>query len=167
MTLEEAIQTAIAYETKIRDVYRKAAREISDSVGRRILQALGDDEQRHVEYLLNRLKIWREKGILSLKDLETTIPSKEIIAREGSRLKRKLCKEDRGDEKQLLSQALKLEIETSGFYKKMVDEMSDDAQRMFGRFLDIEAGHIAAVQAELDYLSRTGYWLDFKEFDME
>lgn len=61
----------------------------------------------------------------------------------------------------------KLEIETSGFYKKMVDEMSDDAQRMFGRFLDIEAGHIAAVQAELDYLSRTGYWLDFKEFDME
>jgi hypothetical protein len=38
---------------------------------------------------------------------------------------------------------------------------------MFARFLEIEAGHIAIVQAELDYISHTGYWFDFKEFDME
>ena len=31
----------------------------------------------------------------------------------------------------------------------------------------IEDGHIDAVQAELDYLNSTGYWFDWKEFDME
>ena len=37
----------------------------------------------------------------------------------------------------------------------------------FARFLEIEENHIAAVQAELDYITNTGYWFDFKEFDME
>ncbi len=40
-------------------------------------------------------------------------------------------------------------------------------QEMFARFLEIEDAHAEAVQAELDYVMRTGYWSDFKEFDME
>jgi len=31
----------------------------------------------------------------------------------------------------------------------------------------IEEGHQAIVRAGIDYLSRTGYWFDIKEFDME
>jgi hypothetical protein len=38
---------------------------------------------------------------------------------------------------------------------------------MFARFLEIEERHIAAVQMQLDYLTKTGYWFDRKEFDME
>jgi len=38
---------------------------------------------------------------------------------------------------------------------------------MFARFLEIEENHIAAVQFELDYLTQSGYWFDFKEYDME
>ena len=53
------------------------------------------------------------------------------------------------------------------FYKQMVAEMQAESRKMFARFLEIEAGHIAIVQAELDYISHTGYWFDFKEFDME
>ena len=49
----------------------------------------------------------------------------------------------------------------------MVNEMTDEGQKMFSRFLEIEENHIAAVQAELDYITHTGYWFDFKEFDME
>jgi hypothetical protein len=45
--------------------------------------------------------------------------------------------------------------------------MTDEGQKMFARFLEIEENHIAAVQAELDYITNTGYWFDFKEFDME
>ena len=78
-----------------------------------------------------------------------------------------MAAEDRKDEKQILSKALAVEVETSKFYERMVAEMEADAGRMFARFLEIEAGHIAMVQAELDYISRTGYWFDFKEFDME
>ena len=69
--------------------------------------------------------------------------------------------------KVILSRALKAEVETSNFYEKMVNEMTDEGQNMFSRFLEIEENHIAAVQAELDYITNTGYWFDFKEFDME
>jgi rubrerythrin len=69
--------------------------------------------------------------------------------------------------KVILSRALQAEIETSNFYEKMVNEMTDEGQKMFSRFLEIEENHIAAVQAELDYITHTGYWFDFKEFDME
>jgi len=48
----------------------------------------------------------------------------------------------------------------------MVAEMKDEGRKMFARFVEIENGHIDMVQAELDYISGTGYWFDFKEFDM-
>ena len=43
----------------------------------------------------------------------------------------------------------------------------EETKKMFANFLEIEERHVSAVQAELDYVSRTGYWFDFKEFDME
>ncbi|NNL76093.1 MAG: rubrerythrin, partial [Desulfobacterales bacterium] len=63
--------------------------------------------------------------------------------------------------------ALKIEIETSNFYQTMANELPNEGQALFERFLEIENNHVKAVRFELDYLSKTGYWFDFKEFDME
>jgi rubrerythrin len=60
-----------------------------------------------------------------------------------------------------------MEIETSAFYQKMVTELPTEGRELFARFLEIENNHIKAVQFEIDYISNTGYWFDFKEFDME
>ena len=78
-----------------------------------------------------------------------------------------MAREDRTDEKRMLSKALQVEVETSAFYRRMVAEMEGAAREMFARFLEIEDGHIAAVQAELDFISHNGFWFDFQEFDME
>ena len=40
-------------------------------------------------------------------------------------------------------------------------------EQCLARFLEIESNHIDAVQFELDYYGRSGYWFDFEEFDME
>ncbi len=167
MELEEAIVTAIAYEEKIRDVYREAAGAVADPVGRGILTALGDDEQRHVDYLHERLGRWRRNGRLELEKLESAVPSRKVIEEEAERHAQTLPDDARGDEKQVLSRALQVEVETSDFYRRMVDEMPGEAGELFAGFLEIEDRHIAAVQAELDYYSRTGYWFGIKEFDME
>ena len=167
MTLEEAIKTAIAYETKIQKLYQEAHRLVSDPIGNRIFLALADDEQNHVAYLKDRLEHWQKTGQLSVEKLETTIPEKEIISRGVNKLSSRMALEDHNDEKQMLSKALSVEIETSNFYEQMTAEMQAEGRQMFARFLEIEAGHIALVQAELDYISHTGYWFDFKEFDME
>jgi rubrerythrin len=167
MTLEEAIRTAISYETRIRNVYREAAEQTLEEAGKSFLESMGDDEQHHLDYLKDRLDEWKKTGSLSAEKLETAIPSNERIAEEMAKFKERMSEKSLGDQKRILSRALRVEVETSGFYRKMAKEMSDEAQAMFARFLEIEEHHIAAVQMQLDYVTKTGYWFDFKEFDME
>lgn len=166
-TLEEAITTAIAYETRIRDIYRDAAAQTRDPKGQRVFQILGDEEQRHIDYLEAKRTQWYEEGRISVESLTSRIPAPEILRPDLAGLEATMAREDRRDEKRMLSKALQVEVETSAFYRRMVDQMDGAASAMFARFLEIEDGHIAAVQAELDYISHTGFWFDFQEFDME
>ena len=167
MKIEEAIKTAIEYETRIRNIYRDAAKKVSDPAGKKFFKMMGDDEQFHIEYLVDRLRLWKKTGKLYAEKLESTIPLIEPIRRSTAKIEAHMSKKDLSSEKVILSRALKAEVETSNFYKKMVNELPDHGQKMFARFLEIEENHIAAVQAELDYITNTGYWFDFKEFDME
>ena len=167
MTLEEAIRTAIDYEIQAFNVYKQAAESVSDPIGNRILKTLAEDERLHVKYLRQRLDQWKQTGKITVEKLESVIPSKETILREVNRMKDRMAVADRGGEIQILSEALKMEIDASNFYRKLVEEMSDEAQQMFANFLEIEDRHVSAVQAELDYFTKSGYWFDFKEFDME
>ncbi len=167
MTIEEAIKTALEYETKIRDIYKEAADKVSDPAGQRILTMLRDDEETHIAYLKDCLELWEKTGRLSVKKLKTIIPPVDVIQKETEKVATHMPQQIKTGEKEILSRALKAEIETSNFYQQMVDEMSGKGQQMFARFLEIEENHIAAVQFELDYVLKSGYWFDFKEFDME
>jgi rubrerythrin len=167
MTREEALRTAMEYEVRIRDIYREAAEGASDPIGARVFSSLAEDEQRHVDYLESRLEQWRRTGKIRVERIDSVIPDINAIQRRASSVSREISREDRRDEKQMLSKALQAEIETSRFYQKLVDTLADEGRALFARFLEIEQGHIEAVQAEMDYLTKTGYWLDFKEFDME
>lgn len=167
MNLETAIKTAMEYETRIRDLYLDAGGKISDPVGQALFNALGEDEQHHIDYLTDRLKQWEKTGDITFEVLEMTVPSREAIARGVQKLQHRMAESDRRDEKQMLSKALEVEVETSDFYRRLVDEIAGKGQQMFARFLEIEDSHIAIVQAQLDYLTQSGYWFDSKEFDME
>jgi rubrerythrin len=167
MTIEEAIKTAIEYEIRIRDLYLEAVAAVEDDAGKRIFETLGKDEQRHIDYLEYKLDQFQKTGAIETERLESAIPDGESIAQEADKIKTLVAKEFLGIKQQMLSKALKVEIETSEFYQKMVNELPTEAQPLFARFLEIENNHIQAVQFELDYMSKTGYWFDFKEFDME
>jgi rubrerythrin len=67
----------------------------------------------------------------------------------------------------MLQNAFKVEVETSQFYQQMVKELDIEGQRFFSRFLEIEEGHVALVQSEIDCLSNTGFWFDMREFSVE
>jgi rubrerythrin len=166
-TLEEAITNAIDYETRIRDLYREAVDGTQDPKGKKVFQALADDEQRHIDYLEAKRTQWYAEGRITVESLTSLIPSSELMTTDIEDLKQTMAGEDRRDEKRMLSKALQVEVETSAFYRTMVAQLEGDARAMFARFLEIEDGHIAAVQAELDYISHTGFWFDFQEFDME
>jgi rubrerythrin len=95
------------------------------------------------------------------------VPSNESMAKQMARFKSEISRKAGGDQKRILSRALKVENETSEFYETMVREMTGRNQALFAQFLVIENRHIAAVQMQLDYATKTGYWFDMKEFDME
>jgi len=165
MEVEKALKTAIEYEIKVRDAYYDAAEKSKDDTGRRIFKVLGDEEQGHVAYLNSKLSEWQKTGKALPEKLETVVPSPKTIQDGVQKLNHHLSRSDRGTEKELLSKALQLETETSNFYQRMVDEMGPDGD-LFERFLEIEKGHQAIVQAELDYHQQTGYLFDFQDFGM-
>jgi rubrerythrin len=167
MILEEAIKTAIDFETRIRDVYLDAVQQTEDPAGQKIFQTLAEDEQHHIDYLNYKLEEWRNSGTLSPVNLASVVPSRAVIEKEAAKLRKQMQKDDRGVKQQMLSKALKLEIETSKFYRQMVDDIPGEGAALFSRFLDIENNHIDAVQFEMDYYGNTGYWFGFEEFDME
>jgi len=167
MKIEEALKTAIEYESELRDIYFEAAEAEDDAKGRQFFQSMGNDEQGHLDYLKDRLKQWQDTGKISALKLQSAVPSREELERHAAEVKSLVDKDFRGIKSQMLSRALKMEIKTSDFYQKMVDEMPAEAKKMFARFLEIENNHIKTIEFELDYISKTGYWFDVKEFDME
>jgi rubrerythrin len=67
----------------------------------------------------------------------------------------------------MLERALDVEKETSGFYQRMVEELAPEHREMFRYFLEIEKGHLAIVEAEIDSVSGMGFWFGVPEFNLE
>ena len=74
---------------------------------------------------------------------------------------------DRGTELDMLRHALAAEHKTSAFYRQMVAELPPEGQALFQPFVEIEEGHVAIVQAEMDALTGTGTWFDVLEISLE
>ena len=167
MRLEQAVQSAISLEGKIRDLYIQSNQECKDEAGKRFFAMLRDDEQYHMDYLKDRLDDLRNRGEMQHPAIKTRIPSAIDIESCVADAEKHLSVEDRGVLQQMLSNALRVEVRTSEFYSKMAYDSEGEIKGMFARFLEIENSHIAAVQAELDFVMSTGYWFGIKEFDME
>jgi len=167
MNIEQAIQTAIAYETKVSEAYAQAAGRVQDPAGRRIFEVLTEEEKGHLAYLNHKLEQLRQTGHVTPDALETAIPSRQKIEAAEQSLQAKMAAIDPDNDLQMLEQALNLEVETSNFYKQMVRELPPEGQKFFARFVEIEEGHVAIVQAEMDHIAKSGYWFNFREVDLD
>ena len=166
MTLEDAIKTAIEYETRVHATYQEAQEKAGDAVGRRVFRVLAKEEAGHIAYLRSRLKEWQETGTINVVALDTAIPSAERIEEGAARLGERLEEGPKlgVDEARLLERALKVEKETSDFYRQMTDELDGKGRELFARFVEIEEGHQLIVQAEIDAVNGNGFWFDMPEF---
>ncbi len=167
MDIREAVETAMQYEQRIRDLYGEAARKANLPQAKRFFQMLSDDEQSHFDYLAGQLKAWDEEGKLEPRPISSDVPRLADVDAASVPVSERLSEEDRDDLKQVLSKALKAEVETSDFYRKLTEEFTDEAKTMFSGFLAIEENHVAAVEAELNVLTGSGFFFDVREFTME
>jgi rubrerythrin len=169
MTIEEAIETALKFEKKVYAQYEAEAKNAGDTTVKKVFATLAQEEQGHVAYLESRLVEWQKQGRLSPEKLRTVLPSAERIRAGVGRLRAGVGKQagSRDAELSSLYRALAAENETSAFYLQMVRELPAEGQSLFSRFLEIEDGHAAIVQAEIDNFKSMGFWFDLKEFDLE
>ncbi len=167
MDITEAIKTSIELEKRVRDVYVEARTAASDPIAQKIFGMLADEERGHVEYLAAKLDVWLQTGRLDASDLGTAVPSKPAIEAQVDRLKKTMNRKISGKEADYLESARRVEVETSDFYEKLAQELPPEGRGFFARFVEIEQGHLALVQAELDAVTGMGYWFDFTEFDLE
>jgi rubrerythrin len=170
MTLEESITAALAYEGRVHRTYAEAVESTEDEVAKRVFTTLCNEEMEHIRYLRDRLEEWRSTGTVNVAELDTVLVPKAEIEAGAARLRAKLQgdrRKARGTELESLKKALEVECETSAFYRQMVASLDDLGRRLFERFVEIEEGHVAIVQAEMDLVSGTGYWFDTAEFGLE
>ena len=163
MNLEQAITTAIKYETKVHAIYLEAAANTSHEVARRIFASLCAEEKAHLRYLRRRLEEWRARGSINIEELGGTIGSRTAVETGVARLRATLegtSPRESAAELDSLKKALDAERETSAFYRQMVETLDSEARLLFERFVEIEDGHLAIVQAEIDLVTGMGFWFD-------
>jgi rubrerythrin len=170
MKLDSAIRTALEYEAGVQKAYREAIDKTSDEAGKRVFRALAEEEMGHIKYLKERLDEWQADGKITLKKLGTAIPRKDVINRELQDVRKSMRPKKNTlltVELELLKKALVAERKTSQFYKEMVAKLDGDGQQLFKRFVEIEEGHEAIVEAEIDCVSNSGLFMSNMEFDLE
>ena len=167
MTIEEAIKTAIQYEKRVVQVYEEATRSSEDDTGKKIFSALVKEEQQHVAYLESRLTEWKATGRVTASSLGTVVPSHERIDEGVRTLQSRVARKAPEAEMRLLKRALDVELETSAFYGRVVKELPPEGRPLFEQFVEIEQGHQAIVQAEMNSVAGNGYWFDIPEISME
>jgi len=167
MHIEEAITMALQYENRVVGVYEEAMKTTLDPTGKHVFEVLVREEQQHVAFLKAKLEEWKKTGQVMSSGLSTAVPSRERIEEGVRKLRSRVATEAKETELQLLKRALDIEDETSGFYARVVGELPPEHRPLFERFVEIENGHLAIVQAEMDAVSGLGYWFDMREFNIE
>jgi len=166
VNLQEAIVAALEFEKKVRDHYLRGAKDIPEPQGRRVFATLGREEQGHVAYLERCLAEWKETGKVPNVPLKSILPEgvkwieeekKKLSARRDTRVATKT-------ELDALRAALQYEREADAFYHKLVSELAKQDQPLFEKFLGIEDGHLALVQAQFDAVQGRGFWFDIAAF---
>jgi rubrerythrin len=167
MTIDEAIKTALQYEGRVCAIYHDAMDRSQDPIGKKVFKTLNEEEAGHVRYLMERLEEWERAGKINARELSTTIPTAKKIKAAAKSLQGKVASPMPEGELKLLRRALEIEAETSDFYRKMVRDLPAEEKALFERFVEIEEGHKAIVQAEIDYVTGMGFWFDIAEFRLE
>ena len=102
-----------------------------------------------------------------MASLGTVIPSRDRIDEGIKKLESRVARTAPEAEMRLLKRALDIEVETSAFYVRVVQELPPEHRSLFERFVEIEQGHQAIVQAEMNSVAGNGYWFDVPEISME
>jgi rubrerythrin len=162
----KSLRTAIQIEDNGLMTFLKFARQTKVETGKNMFIRLAMDEHEHrriLEKQLNQLlegKTWQA----------IEIPKSEIeMVAPAVREKQQMTKgESALGEEDALNTALDLERKAANFFREQAELAKEpQAKALFQRLAEWEDTHFDLIQAELDYINKTGSWFGIPEFRMD
>ena len=165
----QAIETAIQIERDGLAFYTEAAKRTDDPQGKRMFQTLAKDESAHLELFENAREALLERAAwLSPEQVAAISPRRSIrqpVFPAGDEVKAAEVPQYQLD---ALRRGIRAEEDSIAFYREQMRQTDDpDGKAMYAYLVEQEEGHRVILQGEYDYLTRTGFWFDIREFDLE
>mgnify|MGYP006302371121 FL=1 len=153
MDVKEALQSSMKAEIEGRELYKTAAEKTGDKKATEIFNMLADEEQSHLNSLVQMAKDYEEGKEITMPDL----PQPKTFEDAESPIFTREFKDKVADfDMSALSIGIKLELESEKIYRDYAKEADQKALKdLFNHLADWERGHY-------DYLKKQiGFFQDY------
>ncbi len=163
MKAVDALKLAIERERGANKFYRQAADVAEDPDGKRMFNWLAKEEARHLAKLRQQLKSVLENKWLEWKRATAPIDKTEFPSPSEARGTISAS----AGERDALRQAIKSEQEAIAFYKEAEDSTPDlRGKAMFKSLAREEEGHLALLEEELQWITRSRKYFTLHRFSL-
>ncbi|MBN2542652.1 ferritin family protein [bacterium] len=160
----EAIKTAIEMEKEGYEFYTSCAVKTSNELGQKMFESIAKDEQGHLETFQ---KIF--DAVIGSSDWQEVVKGESRVGKSPffNEDLQKAC-EANPNELDALRTAMNSERQAIEHYTKLAESTDDPkGKEIFTKIKKEEEYHYDLLQAQYDYLNRTGYYYDIAEFRMD
>ena len=146
MNEAEVLGTALNLERKGFIFYTEAEKKTENKTGKKMFAQLAGEEEEHIEDIKTMFKnLYPQKS-----DIDIPVFDGDVSEYSGE------------------VEALKIGIEME---KKSIEFYTEWAKgnlgTLFNKLIEIEKSHLELLEAELDYVKKTGFWFDYFESSLE
>jgi rubrerythrin len=149
MLLEQVLEMAVEAEIEGRELYKMASEKTSDEKAKKVFKMLADEEQSHIDNLVEMAKDYKAGKELAMPDLPAPASFEDaespIFTRE---FKEKVSDFDMS----ALSIGMKLELESERFYKESAEEATEQpVKELFRHLAEWEHGHYEFLRNQVSF----------------
>jgi rubrerythrin len=149
MLLEHVLEMAVEAEIEGRELYKMASEKTSDEKAKKVFKLLADEEQSHIDNIVQMAKDYKAGKELAMPDLPAPASFEDaespIFTRE---FKEKVSDFDMS----ALSIGMKLELESERFYKEAAEEATEQpVKELFHHLAEWERGHYDFLRSQVSF----------------
>ncbi|ADR18713.1 ferritin family protein [Calditerrivibrio nitroreducens] len=162
--LMKALKTAYEAEKEGLRAYLKYAKQTKVGTGKNMFIQLALDEIDHMELI----EKFTEKIMAGQPIEQVNVPKGRLSKFMPSTKDLKLAEKSELADEDALKVALTHEEKAMNFYINEASKATDPKVKdFFNKLADVEKKHFEIIKAEIDFMSRDGFWFDTQEFSVE
>lgn len=170
VTTDQVLALAMEVEKTGHAFYSQASERTRDPHGKQMFQRLAADELTHLNYLTSQLGELARTGHLLRQEpsnLESSLPRLGRMVFPESGGPGSMVRPDTSD-LEALKRGIKAEKDSVKLYAEAARVTTDPGgQATFSRLVEVENDHLFLLEAEYDYLTKSGFYFGMPEFSVE